>query len=126
MLEIPPPRGFPPIGIQIHALIKPKNRVLTRGSTLSEVILESQLHIHDKDKFLLRDNLLLVVGIFLEGQSPQIYLIPSTVWLEPNSLFTSKDYDGLKSKPEWGLNLSNKNVPLLLSYLFNESVFRLN
>jgi hypothetical protein len=78
-----------------------------------------------KDKFILRRNLLLVVGIFLQNELPQLYLVPSEVWKEPNQFFTSKDYEGKQSQPEWGLNLSKKNMPLLLPYSFDEMVLRL-
>jgi hypothetical protein len=78
-----------------------------------------------KDKFILRRNLLLVVGIFLQNELPQFYLVPSEVWKEPNQLFTSKDYEGKQSQPEWGLNLSMKNMPLLLPYSFDEMILRL-
>lgn len=78
-----------------------------------------------KDKFDLRDNLLAVVVIFIEGKAPQLYLIPSTAWSEPNALLVSRDYEGKKSKPEWGLNLSQKNLPLLAEFSFDKAVQRL-
>lgn len=78
-----------------------------------------------KDKFDLRDNLLAVVVIFIEGKAPQLYLIPSTVWREPNALLVNHDYEGKKSKPEWGLNLSHKNLPLLAEFSFDKAVHRL-
>ena len=78
-----------------------------------------------KDKFDLRDNLIAVVVIFIEGKAPQLYLIPSTVWSEPNALLVSHDYEGKKSKPEWGLNLSQKNLPLLAEFSFDKAVQRL-
>lgn len=58
-------------------------------------------------------NLYLVLIIFTDTQLPTTYLIPSTAWQMPSALFTDKDYTGLKSKPEYGLNLSMKNMPLL-------------
>src|SRR5438128_2318526 len=57
-----------------------------------------------KDKLTLRERLLITVLLFFQGKPPQIYLVPSTVWANPNSLFVSRDYEGKKSKPEWGLN----------------------
>jgi hypothetical protein len=53
---------------------------------------------------------------------PKIYLIPSSVWSKPNNLFVSRDYEGKKSKPEWGLNLSKKNLPLLTQFEFEKVV----
>jgi len=78
-----------------------------------------------KDKFDLRDNLLAVVVIFIKGKAPGLYLIPSAAWGEPNALLVSRDYEGKKSKPEWGLNLSQKNLSLLHEFSFDQSVQRL-
>lgn len=76
-----------------------------------------------KDKFMLSDNLLAVVVLLFEHQEPCLYLIPATAWLEPNALLTGHDYgEGMKSKPEWGLNLSQQNMPLLEQYAFEAGV----
>jgi hypothetical protein len=79
----------------------------------------------DKDKFTLRDNLLAAVVLFSEGEPPQLYLIPATAWRAPNALLVSRDYEGKKSKPEWGLNLSGKNSPLLTQFAFDQMAQRL-
>ena len=60
----------------------------------------------------------LVLLLFEDGRLPDVYLIPATAWQSPNKLLCDKDYDGLKSKPEYGLNLSEKNMPLLEPYKF--------
>lgn len=77
-----------------------------------------------KDKFPLRENLLAAIVLFANNEAPSIYLIPSSVWLEPNALFVSRDYnkEGQKSKPEWGLNISQRNLPLLTSYVFDRMI----
>lgn len=75
-----------------------------------------------KDKFTLRKNLLAVIAMFSDGEPPQLYLTPSSLWLKPNTLFVSRDYKGKKSKPEWGLNLSKKNLTLLAQFAFNKMV----
>jgi hypothetical protein len=46
----------------------------------------------------------------------EIYVIPTTVWAEPDGVFVSRDYVGRGSPPEWGINLSAKNLPALLPY----------
>ena len=74
-----------------------------------------------KDKFTPRKNLLAAIILFFEGELPQLYLIPSLAWLEPNKLLVSRDYEGKKSKPEWGLVLS-PNLPLLLDFSFEKIV----
>jgi len=78
-----------------------------------------------KDKFRPRANLLAAIVLFFNGEVPQLYLIPSTAWLEPNALLVSHDYEGKKSKPEWGLNLSKKNLLRLAQFAFDEVIQRL-
>jgi hypothetical protein len=73
-----------------------------------------------KSKFELRDNMLAAVVYFLPNQAPEIYLIPSTVWLAPNKSFVSRDYEGKSSKPEWGLYITAKTHPLLAEYSFEK------
>jgi len=78
-----------------------------------------------KDKFVLRSNLLAAVVLFEDNKPADLYLIPSDVWRTPSDLFVSRDYEGKKSKPEWGLNLSHKNLPELQKYQFESMVSRL-
>lgn len=75
-----------------------------------------------KDKFALGENLLAAIALFKVGETPALYLVPSVVWHSPNSLFVGRDYEGKKSKPEWGLNLSARNLTLLSSYAFDSIV----
>src|SRR5579884_1657937 len=75
-----------------------------------------------KDKFRISANPLAAVVLFVQSAPPEIYLIPSMAWQEPNSLFVDRIYEGLKSKPEWGLNISQRNKPLLAQYRFDEMI----
>ncbi|HET6314634.1 MAG TPA: DUF4365 domain-containing protein, partial [Chloroflexia bacterium] len=59
----------------------------------------------------LRENLLLAVVLFDAGESPKLYIIPSTRWHQPDELFVVREYEGKLSIPEWGLNVSRKNMP---------------
>ncbi|WP_289600611.1 hypothetical protein [Allofournierella massiliensis] len=56
--------------------------------------------------------------LFSNGYLPDCYVIPSQTWTIPNALFVERNYDkpGQKSAPEWGINLSKKNLPLLEPY----------
>lgn len=80
-----------------------------------------------KAKFVLRENLFMAVALFSEGQQPNLFLVPATAWLAPNELFVSRDYEGddKKSKPEWGVNVSQKNMPVLEQYGFENVVRQL-
>ena len=69
----------------------------------------------EKSKFPISPLRYLCLLLFLDKakENPDIYLIPSTTWLLPNALFVDRKYEGKKSPPEWGLQFSGKNMPLL-------------
>ncbi len=77
-----------------------------------------------KDKLVLRENLLVAVALFENERLPNLYLIPATRWQQPDGLFVDRDYEGLKSKPEWGLNLSRRNLGSLEKYEFEHIIER--
>lgn len=66
----------------------------------------------------LTENRLVCVLIFSENRLPEVFIIPSTAWKTTDGILVSHDYDnpGQKSRAEWGLNLSKKNIPLLEKY----------
>jgi len=78
-----------------------------------------------KENFSLRRNLLAAIVIFSQGKLPEIYLIPSEAWQRQDALLRSRDYIGKNSPPEWGLNLSKKNRPLLSRFAFEEMAKKL-
>lgn len=71
-----------------------------------------------KDKIKLDDKHLICYMRFCDGALPSVYIIPASVWASPNAVFVSHDYDkpGQSSKPEWGINYSDKNSCLLDPY----------
>ncbi len=76
-----------------------------------------------KDKWDICDlNTYLILMIFSDGKLPNVYLIPATAWKTPNSLLCDNNYDGLKSVPEYGVNLSKKNMPLLDAYKIETAI----
>ena len=78
-----------------------------------------------KGKFLPRNDLLAALVLFHQLRPPDLYLIPSMAWLLPNKLLASRDYEGKKSLPEWGINLSQANMAILEEYRFEVSLGRL-
>lgn len=54
----------------------------------------------------LRDDLWIGLVLFVDGQKPTKYLFPSTVWNEPNQLFT----DSAVKNPEYGINLNAQTM----------------
>ena len=79
-----------------------------------------------KSLFAPRDGLYLALGLLFDGKEPEAYLVPSTVWLTRNTVFVERDYDapGLTSKPEWGINVSRKNMVMLEPYVFGNALDR--
>ncbi|OOR12637.1 hypothetical protein BW897_11025 [Bacillus cereus] len=75
-----------------------------------------------KNTISLRDDLFVVWVLFNGGKEPNLYLIPSTVWETPNDVFVSRDYEGLKTNPEWGINISGKNLPEMEQYRFEKTI----
>ncbi len=73
-----------------------------------------------KEKFKLSPDLYLALAILHEGVEPKLYLIPSEAWKKPNELIVEYDYEGKKSKQEWGVNLS-KNRRLCFSQDFGKA-----
>lgn len=83
---------------------------------------ESNYVFMHKSKFPLHPDRLLALVLLEEEQPPDLYLIPATAWLSPSGLLVSRDYEGRKSKPEWGIQLSGRTRPLLLRYRFDVAV----
>ena len=100
--------------------------VRTSGGTHYDVQVKSVRGLNyvffPKASFPLADSMLGALVIFFEGKEPDLYLIASIAWREPNDLLVSRDYEGKKSKPDWGLNLSQRNLHLLKPYRFDEQV----
>lgn len=73
-----------------------------------------------KSKFPLRQGTFLALALFADGSEPELFLIPSTIWLTPTGTFVDRNYEGegMTSKPEWGVNVSKKNMPELAPYTF--------
>ena len=75
-----------------------------------------------KSKFQIRENLYAFILIYRKGLKPSMYLIPSNIWNKPNKLFVSRDYKGKKSVPEFGINLSEINLPELDEFLLEKTI----
>ncbi|MBI5695082.1 MAG: DUF4365 domain-containing protein [Nitrospirae bacterium] len=71
-----------------------------------------------KEKYTPRNDYYAAIAMLLPGDKPRMFLIPFTEWFsKPHSpLFADHDYAGKKSKSEWGLNLSRKNMEHLQEY----------
>ncbi|MBZ5538283.1 MAG: DUF4365 domain-containing protein [Acidobacteriia bacterium] len=74
-----------------------------------------------KSKFQLRPSLMAAVVLFQQLKPPALFLIESERRLHLDPLFVSRDYEDNESEPEWGLNLSEKNRPLLETFRFDQT-----
>lgn len=78
-----------------------------------------------KSKFNIENrNLFMVLLIFKDGFLPDIFLLPSESWKVPNEVFVDRNYDkpGQTSKPEYGINISNRNYGILEIFDFEKSI----
>ncbi len=69
-----------------------------------------------------------VLLVFVNGRLPDMFLIPSLTWLALplRAGFSSRDYGtGLKSEPEWGLQITARTLPLLEDFCFDRAVAQL-
>ncbi|WP_374164492.1 DUF6508 domain-containing protein [Arcticibacter sp. MXS-1] len=84
-------------------------------------VLKSQYVFMPKSKFEPKASLYLALVLYTQGECPGLYLIPSQAWLTPNALVVDRPYsESHKSQPEYGLQLSVKNRPLLHEYSFEK------
>lgn len=82
-----------------------------------------------KAKTRIRPTLLVTVVIFRDGEEPELFLIPSTAWEMPGdelrTVLVTREYEGLKSPPEYGINLSKKGIAALAGFRFDAVCARL-
>lgn len=80
-----------------------------------------------KEVFSLRKNLLLALVLFEDGEEPKFLLIPSLDWKKSkNGFLVEKDYENLKSKPEWGIKMTKSGMDDFVSfYIFDKQVAKL-
>lgn len=71
-----------------------------------------------KDTFDITDTSLYMILLILEdGHHPVEYIIPYSAWNNANSkLFVYHAYEDKKSQPEYGINISQKNISELETY----------
>lgn len=84
-------------------------KALRQGSTYT-FMREEHFNIND-------DSLYLFLLVLNDGEHPNMFIIPTSAWKEANSnIFVYHAYEGKKSKPEYGVNISTKNKPFLDKY----------
>lgn len=77
---------------------------------LSQVFME-------KEKFDVEDDaMFLVLLLLVDGEEPDMYVIPASAWRRESTVFVSHDYEGKKSRPDYTVNVSKRNLPELEQY----------
>jgi len=83
--------------------------------------IERSIKIPKQDLGELNDNLLIGLVILIESESKVLYLIPSTVFLNPNSIFKSNDVM-LAHLSNWEISVFTNAIPELSKYALNNIV----
>jgi hypothetical protein len=76
-----------------------------------------------KKHFTVAPNRYLALVVLREGEYPAMFVIPASCWTNPVPPFSSRDYEGLKSEPEYGLAISKETLGALRPYLFPSAAF---
>jgi hypothetical protein len=91
--------------------------IATRGGERLEVTvrtLRSLTYTYvEKHRFDLRADRRVALVLLLAGREPLVFLIPAQAWRTPDSVLVSRDYEHAASLPEWGINVSQRNLVLL-------------
>lgn len=74
-----------------------------------------------KRRFQPESNRVVAIALLGDGEDPELYLIPSTEWLNASPPFTDRDNVGKKSEPEYGVSLARSNLPALAHYAWDEA-----
>jgi hypothetical protein len=92
----------------------------TRGGERLEVTvrtLRSLTYTYvEKHRFDLRTDRRVALVLLLDGREPLVFLIPAQAWRTPDPALVSRDYEQAASLPEWGINVSQRNLALLERY----------
>lgn len=73
-----------------------------------------------KRRFQPADDRLAAVALLGEGDSPDLYLVPSTEWRSASPPLVDRDNVGKKSEPEYGISLTHSSLPALQRYLWDD------
>ena len=74
----------------------------------------------------LKDNIFVAIVYWMQNKPSKIFLCPSTLWEnDPNGIFKEKNYEGLSSGAEWGINLTENKISLLEEYEFTKMIDKL-
>ena len=74
----------------------------------------------------LKDDIFVAVVYWMQNKPSKIFLCPTTLWKnDPNGIFKEKNYEGLSSGAEWGINLTENKISLLEEYEFSNMIAKI-
>ena len=82
---------------------------------------ERSVKIPKQDLGELKENLLIGLVLLIESEAKVLYLIPSTVFLNPNSIFISNDVM-LAQLSNWEISVFTNAIPELSQYALENMV----
>jgi len=85
---------------------------------------ERSIKIPKQDLGKLKDNLLIGLVLLIESEAKVLYLIPSTVFLNPNSIFKSNDVM-LAHLSNWEISVFTNAIPELSKYALDDMIEKL-
>jgi hypothetical protein len=94
-------------GLQFEVLVKSIRRP-------TEYVLIQKKHMDIEQR-----NFYVALVIFSGNVEPEVFLIPATAFRQPNDLFRDRPHYKV---PEYGMNTSNKNMPILNMYKFDTQI----
>lgn len=74
------------------------------------------IKIKKKDVDIKDESLFIAAILFYSDDTSKVFLIPVIDLTKDNDLFRNRDYLKMKSTPEWGLNITEKNMNILNQY----------
>ena len=96
---------------------------------IANEIFKETKKIQDLQSYYVEDNfdvtdesLYLLLIILTDGEHPALYAIPASAWNRTEPPFVFHNYEGKKSEPEYGLNLSKKNLPQIDQYRIEKMI----
>ena len=92
-----------------HGFLKFQVKAIRTASSQYVFMREDHFDINDESMFLF----LLLLS---DGEHPTAYIIPASTWVQESKVFVHRTYEGKKSKPEYGINISKKNLEVLDKY----------
>jgi hypothetical protein len=60
------------------------------------------------------------IVLLIDGEDPELYLVPTTEWRTAGPPFTNRDNLGKRSAPEYGISLAHSSLPMLERYIWTE------